>query len=189
MSKTDEIVDPQLGRIKLPKPPKRAAAERLIEEQSRAFATKRLWEDGSVTECPSCGRESFVGRSDLSYEVGRPGGVVIFRRLMGAKCANCQAQALEPGEQIQIEREAGIGQVADYEAKVSNIGSGTVGTYWPKDVVRVMDLKPQTRAMIQILDRETILIKFTKGQQLRKARKTTRKGVKKATRRRKTTTT
>ncbi len=168
MAQTDEIVDPQLGKIQPPKTPKRKDAERLIAEQARAFAKQRLWKEGSVAKCPSCGRDSFVGRSDLSHEIGRPGGVVVFRRLKGAKCANCQAQSLEPSEQIQIEREAGIGQVADYEAKVSNIGSGTVGTYWPKDVVRVMDLGPDTKAFIQILDRDTALIKFTKGRHVRR---------------------
>lgn len=157
------IVDPDLGTIDVPEPPKKADAERLVREQREAFEKIRLWPPGSVSACPSCERRSFVGRDDLSAEIARPGGVVVYRHLRGAKCSNCDGQSLEPGEQMQIEREAGVGQVADYEAKVSNIGSGTVGTYWPKDVVRVMNLSPETRAYIQVIDRETALIRFVRG--------------------------
>src|SRR5688572_10690595 len=119
--KTREIVDPDFGAIRLPEPPRRADAERLLKEQREAFATRRLRPEGSVSACPSCERRAFVGRSDLSHEVARPGGVVIYRYVHGAKCSHCGAQALEPAEQIHIENEVGIGQVADYEAKVSNI--------------------------------------------------------------------
>ncbi|MHB8586328.1 MAG: hypothetical protein ACYDDF_10905 [Thermoplasmatota archaeon] len=171
MTKAREIADADFGTIKVPEPPKKAEAERLMREQREAFATLRLWKEGSATLCPTCGRRSFVSRSDLSHEVARPGGVVIFRHVRGAKCSHCGAQALEPAEIIAIEAEVGIGQVADYEAKVSNIGSGTVGTYWPKDVVRVMNLNPDTKAFIQVLDRETALIKFVRGHGPRKNRR------------------
>lgn len=171
MAKPREIVDPDFGPIQLPQPPKRADAERLVKEQKEAFAKRRLWPEESVSVCPSCDRHTFVGRSDLSHEVARPGGVVVYRHLYGARCAHCNAQVLEPAELVRIEEETGIGQVADYEAKVSNIGSGTVGTYWPKDVVRVMNLSPDTRAYIQVLDRETALIRFVQG----KGRKTSKR--------------
>lgn len=165
-----EWMDPDFGPIKIPAPPKREDAERLLKEQQAALATRpRLWPDGSTSECPGCARRTFVGRNDLSHEVARPGGVVIFRHLQGARCSHCRAQSLEPWELMQIEAEVGVGQVADYEAKVSNIGSGTVGTYWPRDVVRVMDLSPDTRAYIQILDRETALIRFVKGRGAKKS--------------------
>lgn len=170
MSRTRETHDPDFGTLEIPPPPKREDGERLLREQQAAFAKRRrLWPDGALAECPSCERRTFVGRNDLSHEVARPGGVIIYRHLQGARCSHCGAQSLEPWELMQIEAEAGIGQVADYEAKVSNIGSGTVGTYWPKDVVRVMDLSPETRAYIQIIDRETALIRFVKGRGAMKA--------------------
>lgn len=169
MTKPREIVDPDFGPIRVPEPPKRADADRLLAAQEDAFRQLRLWPDGSVSPCPSCERKAFVGRSDLSHEVARPGGVVIYRHIRGAKCSHCGAQSIEPSEQIHIESEVGIGQVADYEAKVSNIGSGTVGTYWPKDVVRVMNLSPDTRAYIQVIDRETALIRFVRGRGTKKS--------------------
>lgn len=168
--KKDEILDPDFGPIELPPPPSREEAERLLKEQKAAFARRdRLWPNGSVADCPVCGKRAFVGRDDLSHDVARPGGVIVYRRLQGAKCAHCGAQSLEPWELMQIDDEVGLGQVADYEAKVSNIGSGTVGTYWPKDVVRVMNLSPDTRAYIQVLDRETALIRFVRGRPGKKA--------------------
>ncbi len=175
MTKPREIVDPDFGTIRVPEPPKRADAERLIASQEEAFQNLRLWPDASVSPCPSCDRRAFVGRSDLNHEVARPGGVVIYRHIRGAKCSHCGAQSIEPAEQIHIESETGMAQVADYEAKVSNIGSGTVGTYWPKDVVRVMNLNPDTRAYIQVLDRETALIRFVRGRGAKKGASSRRK--------------
>lgn len=175
MTKHREIVDPDFGTIRVPEPPKRPDAERLLKEQKAAFAKGRLWPDGSVSVCPSCERRAFVGRSDLNHDVARPGGVIIYRHLQGAKCSHCNAQVIEPAEQIHIENEVGMGQVADYETKVSNIGTGTVGTYWPKDLVRVMDLNPDTRAYIQVLDKETALIRFVRGRGARKTSKLPRR--------------
>lgn len=175
MTKTREIVDPDFGPIRVPEPPKRTDAERLVAAQKAAFEKLRLWPDGSVSHCPSCERRAFVGRSDLDHEVARPGGVVIYRHIRGAKCSHCGARSIEPSEQIHIESEVGIGQVGDYEAKVSNIGSGTVGTYWPKDVVRVMNLDPDTRAYIQVIDRETALIRFVRGRGPKKGKASRRK--------------
>jgi hypothetical protein len=43
---------------------------------------------------------------------------------------------------------------------VSRIGSGTLGTYWPKDVERVLNLSPDKRAFIEIIDRDAVLVRF-----------------------------
>lgn len=157
------IKDPDGGEIELAARPGRAEFERAAAEIRSALQATRLWPAGSISRCPNCAEDSFVGRDDLTLEVPRAGVVVIFRHLHGARCSRCNAQTLEPSEELDIESETAAGIVADYEAKVSNIGSGTVGTYWPKDVVRVMGLNPDKKAFIHVLDRDTALIKFRRA--------------------------
>lgn len=154
------IEDPDFGEIEVPPLPSREEYERLLRKVREARQEARFWPPGSIQDCPQCGERKFVGREDLSYEVATQGRVIVFRHLHGARCGACHAQALEPDELVRIEDEAGVGLLADYEAKVSNIGSGTVGTYWPKDVVRIMGLRPDKKAFIVVLDRDTMLLRF-----------------------------
>lgn len=159
---TRTIDDPDFGEIEVPEryiPPEEweervQAARETIEEADR------LWPDGEVHECPECGEETFEGRSDLTVRVTRGPHVVSFRHLHGAECTSCGAATLEPYEALAVEDEAGLGFHPDYEASVSRIGSGTLGTYWPKDVERVLDLHPDKKAFIEVVDRDTVLVRF-----------------------------
>ena len=56
----------------------------------------------------------------------------------------------------------------DHEVKVSNIGRGTVGTYWPKDVARVMGLDADTKGVVKILDDHTMVVVFDKRKKSRR---------------------
>lgn len=59
-----------------------------------------------------------------------------------------------------MEDEVGVGFHPDYRAKVSRIGKGTVGTYWPKDVERLLGLRPDQRIYIEILGPDTALLRL-----------------------------
>lgn len=157
---TREIDDPDFGRIELPEEYLSPEEARDRAEQARDALGDRLWPEGEVFECPSCGEEAFEGRSDLVYRDTRGSHVVSFRHLHGASCRSCGAKTLEPYEQIEVEDEVGLGFHPDYEASVSRIGSGSLGTYWPKDVERVLGLHPDKRAFIEILDRDAVLVRF-----------------------------
>lgn len=154
------IKDPDFGDVELDvELPSRQEFERVAREVSKAAASFRAWPRGSIVDCPNCAKRAFVGRDDLSREVVRAEGVVVFRHLRGGRCEACGAQALEGEDLVAVEQEAGVELVADYEAKVSHIGSGTVGTYWPKDVVRVMRLGPDRRLFIKVIDPDTAIVK------------------------------
>lgn len=86
--------------------------------------------------------ETFEGRDDITYRITHGNHVISFRHLHEASCSTCGAKTLEPYEQIDVEEEAGVGVHPDYEAKVSRIGSGSLGTHWPNDVQRVLNLEP-----------------------------------------------
>jgi len=124
---------------------------------------RRLWPDGSKSTCPKCRSKAFEGRNDLSLEIPSRGHVVIFRHLQGARCGKCGYQVLEPSDQHAVEEEVGVSFHSDYEAKVSRIGSGTLGTYWPKDVTRAMHLEAHDVARIHVIAPDTAVVKFEKG--------------------------
>lgn len=157
---TRKHVDPELGDIEVPDPPTPEEFEARRAEARRAAQRQRLWPHGSVSKCPRCDERALEGRDDLTQRVTRPGQIIVFRHLRGAKCRACEAQFLEPGEALNVEAEAGPDLVGDYEVKVSRIGSGTLGTYWPKDLVRVLGLKPKKRAFVKVLDADTALVSF-----------------------------
>lgn len=138
------------------------AKEAKMVKAQLAKRTKRLWPKGSTAKCPKCAHASFEGRDDLTLELPSKGHVVIFRHLHGARCSRCGYQVLEPYDQAAVEEEVGVSFHSDYEAKVSRIGSGTLGTYWPKDVQRVMGLEPQDVARIHVIAPDTAVVRFEK---------------------------
>ena len=69
-------------------------------------------------------------------------------------------------EQEKIDTELGLSghMRRDYEAKVSRLGSDSVGTYWPKDVTRNLGLRPHDIARIHIIARNVAVVTFEKPQ-------------------------
>jgi hypothetical protein len=165
MTKTKKFHDPDFGTMEVPIDafPTREEVEARRQELRRIQREHRLWEDGRIYDCVVCHQKALVGRSDLVEEIFRPGQIHSIRHLHGAKCTACNSQFLEPSEIVEIEDELGVGIIADFEAKVSNIGSGTLGTYWPRDVVRNMALTADKKAYIRVLDRDTAIVKFARG--------------------------
>lgn len=157
-----KLEDPDFGPVDVPDAYVDPAewAQRKASVVAAEEEPERLWPEGSTWPCPRCGEEAFEGRSDLVLHVARGAHVLSFRRLHGARCAACGAEALEPYEQVAVDDEAGVGVRADYEAKVSRIGSGTLGTYWPKDVQRVLGLVPHRKVYIEVVDRDAVLVRF-----------------------------
>lgn len=157
---TREIEDPDFGEIELPETfvPDDEWEDR--RDEIRETLDQRHWPEGETFECPQCGRETFQGRSDLTHRILHGAHIITFRHLHGARCTECGAKTLEAYEQIGVDDEIGVGFHPDYEAKVSRIGSGTLGTYWPKDVQRVLDLRPHKKAFIEIVDRDAVLVRF-----------------------------
>lgn len=170
------IDDPDFGPHEVPPPPDREEFEKVAQGALAAMRTRRIWPAGSVSRCPNCGKNALVGRDDLTCRFARPGGVVVFHRLRGARCESCKEQSLEPGDLIAVERDAGVEVAGDFEIKVTTIGSGTLGTYWTKDLVRNLRLTAGKKAYVQLLDRDTALLRFSRdpgvlrGQPKRKKR-------------------
>jgi hypothetical protein len=125
----------------------------------RRMRGQRLWPAGKTFKCPGCGNRTLKGSDDVHVEVVRDNMVHAFRHMHGAMCSSCPVIVLEPYDAIGVEDQVGMPFVSDYEAKVTNIGTGTVGTYWPKDVQRIMGLRKGRRMQVQLVDQDTMLIR------------------------------
>lgn len=155
------IHDPDFGSIEIEdqKPtPKhvREASEAALQK----IRSRRAWKPGRAYRCPDCGQPTFLAADDVSMEFAHKGKVYVFAHLHGARCSACGAQTVEAYEQIRMDEEIGVGHRADYEAKVSRIGSGSLGTYWPRDVERLLRLNPDKKAFIEIVGPHAVLVRF-----------------------------
>ena len=129
-----------------------ALRNRLMHERKRAFPPE------STRACPVCSEDALESRDDLMRETVVGSMAFVHHNLHGARCEHCGAEFLESYEEIALE-EAGPERVlSDYQAKVTSVSGRNLGTYWPKDVVRAMDLHNQDSLRVQVLDQDTMLI-------------------------------
>lgn len=161
MRRTKIIHDSDFGRIEVPdeRISKRAWQQGVRRVRS-VLRGRRHWKAGRAYACPVCRHRTFVGRDDLTHEEVRGDKVFVFLRLHGGRCTSCDAQAVEAYEVLDVEDAMGVSFRADYRGKVSRIGRGTLGTYWPKDVERVLGLRPDKKVYIEILGRDAALLRF-----------------------------
>lgn len=129
-----------------------ALRNRLMQERPRAF------KPGTLRKCPVCSKKTLVGRDDLLREVVVGAIAMVHHNLHGARCKNCNSEFLEAYEEVALEEAGPERQLTDYQAKVTSVSGKNLGTYWPKDIVRVMNLHSQDALRVQILGADTMLI-------------------------------
>lgn len=83
---------------------------------------------------------------------------LVHHNLHGARCTQCGTEFLEAYEEISLEEVGPERYLSDYLAKVTSVSGRNLGTYWPKDIVRTMDLHNQDSLHVQVLDQDTMLI-------------------------------
>jgi hypothetical protein len=127
--------------------------DRLMAERPRAFLP------GSTRRCPQCAKRALESRYDLVRESVAGAIAVVHRNLHGARCTACGTEYLESYEELAIEDAGWQHALANYQAKVTSVSGRNLGTYWPKDVVRVMALHNQDALHVQVLDQDTMLIR------------------------------
>ncbi|MEK6975240.1 MAG: hypothetical protein AABY18_02745 [Candidatus Thermoplasmatota archaeon] len=130
---------------------------RLMKERPRAFAP------GTVRKCPSCSKKALASRDDLLREVVVGAMAFVHHNLHGARCTHCHREFLEAYEEVAMEEGGPERLLTDYQAKVTSVSGKNLGTYWPKDVVRVMGLHSQDSLRVQVLDADTMIIQRRPG--------------------------
>ena len=153
-----EASDADPNRFPTPREWAEAALElrnRLMQERPRAFPAN------SIRKCPTCTRKTLESRSDLIREVVVGAMAFVHHNLHGARCKACKTEYLEAYEEIALEEAGPERSLSDYLAKVTSVSGKNLGTYWPKDVVRVMRLHSQDALRVQVLDSDTMIIQRT----------------------------
>lgn len=126
---------------------------RLMKDRPRAFPPD------TTRGCPACGEQTLESRDDLIRETVVGAMALVHHHLHGARCRHCGSEFLEAYEELALEETRPEDRLADYEAKVTNVSGRNLGTYWPKDVVRVMELSNQDALEVQVLDADTMIVR------------------------------
>ena len=166
--KTIAIQDPDLGLIELPDDPPMSpeAANRLRERIRRQYQKQQRYRPGVHRYCTDCRTETVEYATDLSATMKQGRNLAMFRNLRGGRCTTCGGEYIETSELIRIEDEAEILMGAPEPARVTSIGRGTLGTYWPKPIERGLKLRAGDRFQVKMLGPSTALLEV-----LRPARK------------------
>jgi hypothetical protein len=133
--------------------------EQLAELRGRLAVARRepLLPAGSVSKCPNCGGR-MVTTNELEQMVPTPGLVYIIARLPGARCIDCESTELDGMAVAILENIAPRGIVADYESTVTHSSGSTLGTYFKRDLARVMELTGDEHLLWKVVDRDKALV-------------------------------
>lgn len=135
--------------------------EQVRRLHARILATERepLLPEEEVTECPSCGGE-MVATDDLEKTIPTPRGLTVVTRLPGACCTQCRARQFDPGAIALIMEHSTQEIVADYETSVTKASGNTLGTYFKKDLSRVLGLTGDEHLRWTVLDEDRALVEI-----------------------------
>jgi YgiT-type zinc finger domain-containing protein len=111
-------------------------------------------------ECPSCGTAGMSYSDDLTFEVILAGERIVIPNLTGLKCSKCGEVAFDANSTKIIEKYTACKPAGGYELKVSTVGGGKIGMYFPKDVLRVMKISKSDKAILTPLSNRKMVIEL-----------------------------
>ncbi len=153
------IDDPDFGPIDLEPTSEEKWAEAEAKVTSAIDAT-RHWPAGVTHKCPRCRNTTLTGSDDISYRtIDRRGHVHSFYNLRGGHCSSCGLELIEPADLIKVEKTARVEFTPIFSGKVSNVGRGTLGTYWSRDVERNLGLHAGDRLDVELVGRNAMLVR------------------------------
>jgi len=133
---------------------KRTAA-RLAKRRTKA-------KPGEKMGCPTCGSVMRYA-NDMVFDCHVLGERIVIPNLSGLRCGQCGEQAYDLYSSDIIDRYTSDKVMGGYECSISVVGAGKLGMYFPKDVLRTMDIKPKTRAIIKPLTRRKMVVELQPG--------------------------
>lgn len=111
-------------------------------------------------ECPSCGNSTMSYADDLTFDVTLTGERIVIPNLTGLKCIRCSDEAFDANSTKIIEHYTAGKPVGGYECKVSTVGGGKIGMYFPRDVLRVMKVSKSDKAILTPLSNRKMVIEL-----------------------------
>lgn len=134
--------------------------------QVRMLETHRepLLPENEVTECPVCGGE-MVTTNNLRKAIPTPHGLTVVTPLPGARCARCSTSQYDPAALALILEHSDEEIIADYETTVTQASGKTLGTYFKKDLSRVLSLTGKEHLRWTVLDEDHALVEIDRGEE------------------------
>lgn len=111
-------------------------------------------------KCPSCGNNAMSYADDLTFDVTLSGERIVIPNLTGLKCSRCGEVAFDANSTDIIEKYTADKPAGGYELKISTVGGGKIGLYLPKDVLRVMKISKNDKAILTPLSNRKMIIEL-----------------------------
>ena len=128
-----------------------------LRRRLRSHDRSPLLPSGTVSECGVCGG-SMRTTNNLQKAVATPGVVYVVTRLPGAQCERCGAVEYDAGALAAVQEQLPREIQADYETSVTVAGGKTLGTYFKRDLARVLALSGQEALFWKVLDRDRAVV-------------------------------
>lgn len=135
-----------------------------IEVAKRRYDRKQSpMKDVKDIECPSCGNGTMSYADDLTFDVTLTGERIVIPNLTGLRCSKCDEVAFDARSTKIIEKYISDKPTGGYELNVSTVGGGKLGMYFPKDVLRVMKISKNDKAILTPLSKRKMIIELLKS--------------------------
>lgn len=140
--------------------------QEMVTETNIEIAKRRAGRRGSPMKnvvdatCHVCGSRSVSFVDDLVFEVVLTGERIVIPNLMGIRCSNCGDFAFDSDSSKIIDEHTGNKPTGGYECGISTVGAGKLGMYFPKDVLRVMEITKKGKAIVTPLSRRKMIVEL-----------------------------
>jgi hypothetical protein len=132
-----------------------------IEIAKRRAVRKELPVKGiKDIKCPSCGNDTMSYAEDLTFEVVLAGERIVIPNLTGLKCSKYGEETFDANSTKIIEKYTACRAGGGYELKISEVGGGKIGVYFPKDILRVMEINKSEKAIMTPLSKRKMVIEL-----------------------------
>ncbi len=111
-------------------------------------------------KCSSCGNDTMSYAQDLTFDVVLAGERIVIPNLTGLKCSKCGEVTFDANSTKIIEKYTADRAGGGYELKISAVGGGKIGVYFPKDILRVMEIHKSEKAILTPLSKRKMVIEL-----------------------------
>ena len=110
--------------------------------------------------CPSCENAAMDYADDLVFDITLAGERIVIPNLSGIRCGKCADVSFDAKSTKIIEKYVAGKSTGGYEASISNVGGGKTGMYFPKDIVRIMDIKKSDKVIMTPLSNHKMIVEL-----------------------------
>ncbi len=141
----------------------------MMEKTSIEIAKRKAGKDVSPVigvkdiNCPSCGTASMSLLNDLVFDVTLAGERMVIPNLTGLKCTKCGEQAFDSKSTKIIEKYTANRPMGGYECNISIVGGRKMGIYFPKDILRVMKINKNEKAVLIPLSSHKMIVELVES--------------------------